>query len=374
MSFISFARIAAVFAKELIQMRRDRFTFAIMIGVPVIQIVMFGFAVNFDPRHLPAAINVRDARVKAQEVVSVIEKTGYFHVVRTVGNAAEGRKLIDNGTVVFLVTVPEHFMNDLEDGNKPHIIVDADASDPVTAANAAAAISLVPGKMFADSGQYAGMAETPPFDVVVHRLFNPDSLTAFSIVPGLIGVILTQTMVLITALAVMREVERGTMENLLAMPIHPLEIMIGKMLPYIAIGYAQVVLVLLAANAIFHVPVLGSYASLMAAVAAFILANLGVGFVIAALSANALQAMQASFFFFLPSVMLTGFMFPFRGMPLWAQWLGETLPNTHFTRIARGIMLKGNDWPDIANDVWALIAFLFVSIAIAMLSYRRTLD
>ncbi len=374
MSFISLTRIGAIFVKELIQMRRDRFTFAIMVGVPVIQIVMFGYAVDFDPRHLPTAINVRDAGVKPREVIETIEKTGYFHVVRTVADTKAGRKLLDQGAVVFVVTVPEHFMDDLEGGAKPHIIVDADASDPVTAANAVAAISAVPNAMFSDTGVYGGQGSTPPFDVVVNRLFNPDSLTAFSIVPGLIGVILTQTMVLITALAVMREVERGTMENLLAMPIKPLEIMIGKMLPYVAIGYLQVILVLIAANVLFAVPVLGSYLGLMAAVAAFILANLGVGFVISALSANALQAMQASFFFFLPSVMLTGFMFPFRGMPRWAQWLGEMLPNTHFTRIARGIMLKGNDWADIASDVWALIAFLIASVAIAMLSYRRTLD
>jgi ABC-2 type transport system permease protein len=374
MKFISLARVGAVFWKELIQMRRDRFTFAIMVGVPVIQIVMFGYAVNFDPRHLPTAIIVRDGRVKPQEVINVLEKTGYFKVVRQVADTAQGRKLIEEGTAVFAVTVPEHFMDDLEDGLTPHIIVDADASDPVTAANAAAAISLVPERLFSQSGPYAGMGTTAPFDVVVHKMFNPDSLTSFSIVPGLIGVILTQTMVLITALAVMREVERGTMENLMAMPLRPLEIMIGKMLPYVAIGYAQVILVLLAAHYLFQVPILGSYLSLIAAVAAFILANLGVGFVIAALSANALQAMQASFFFFLPSVMLTGFMFPFRGMPAWAQWLGETLPNTHFTRIVRGLMLKGNDWSDIANDVWALIAFLGASVAIAMLSYRRTLD
>jgi len=232
----------------------------------------------------------------------------------------------------------------------------------------------VPDKMFAGGGSYAAMGTTAPFDVVVHNLFNPDSLTAFSIVPGLIGVILTQTMVLITALAVMREVERGTMENLMAMPVAPLEIMVGKMLPYVAIGYAQVLLVLVAANYLFHVPILGSYVALIAAVATFILANLGVGFVISALSANALQAMQASFFFFLPSVMLTGFMFPFRGMPWWAQWLGEMLPNTHFTRIVRGIMLKGNDWAQIAPDAWALVAFVAASIAVAMLSYRRTLD
>ncbi|MEQ1865418.1 MAG: ABC transporter permease [Micropepsaceae bacterium] len=374
---ISFARIYAVFLKELIQMRRDRLTFGMIIGIPVVQLVLFGFAINSDPKHLPTAINVNDRSVYSRSLVRALENTGYFRVEHILNGEREGDALLASGRVAFVVTVPPDFSRNLARGERPKILIEADASDPSAAANAVAAVAQLPTTVFNHdmTGALSALrASPPPFEVVVHRRYNPEGLSAYNVVPGLIGVILTMTMVLITALAVTREVERGTMENLLAMPLQPFEVMAGKILPYIFVGYIQVTVVLLAALFLFGVPMLGSFFDLSVALALFIAANLAIGFTISTVAANQLQAMQMTFFFFLPSILLSGFMFPFRGMPDWAQWIGEVLPNTHFMRIVRGIMLKGNHLGDMVNDLWPLLAFLLAAMGLALLRYRRTLD
>ncbi len=374
---ISLARIMAVFLKELIQMRRDRLTFGMIIGIPVIQLVLFGFAINSDPKHLPAALNVQDQSVYARTLVRALENSGYFRFEYVISSEAQADELLASGRVAFVISIPPEFSRELARGERPQVLIEADASDPSAAANAIAAVSQLPATVFNRelSGALAPLRGTPPpFEVVVHRRYNPEGLSAYNVVPGLIGVILTMTMVLITALAVTREVERGTMENLLAMPLQPFEVMAGKILPYIVVGYIQVTVVLVAAQLLFGVPMFGSYFDLSIALAAFIAANLAVGFTISTVAANQLQAMQMTFFFFLPSILLSGFMFPFRGMPEWAQWIGEILPNTHFMRIVRGIMLKGTGLGDLVNDLWPLAAFLLVAMAIALLRYRRTLD
>lgn len=374
---ISLARIVAVFLKELIQMRRDRLTFGMIIGIPVLQLVLFGFAINSDPKHLPAALNVQDPSLYSRSLVAALENTGYFRIELLVKSEAEGEELLASGKVAFLVTVPPQFSRELARGDRPQILLEADASDPAAAANAVAAVAQLPATVFNRdlSGSLSALKATPPpFEVIVHRRYNPEGISSYNVVPGLIGVILTMTMVLITALAVTREVERGTMENLLAMPLQPFEVMAGKILPYIFVGYIQVTVVLLAARLLFGVPMLGSYFDLSIALAAFIAANLAIGFTISTVAANQLQAMQMTFFFFLPSILLSGFMFPFRGMPSWAQYIGEVLPNTHFMRIVRGVMLKGSSLSDLLNDVWPLIAFLAVAMGLALLRYRRTLD
>ena len=374
---ISFARIYAVFLKELIQMRRDRLTFGMIIGIPVIQLVLFGFAINSDPKHLPTAINVNDRSVYSRSLVRALENTGYFRVEHVLSGERAGDALLASGRVAFVVTVPPDFSRNLARGERPKILIEADASDPSAAANAVAAVAQLPSTVFNHDmmGALSALRATPPpFEVVVHRRYNPEGLSAYNVVPGLIGVILTMTMVLITALAVTREVERGTMENLLAMPLQPFEVMAGKILPYIFVGYIQVTVVLLAALFLFGVPMLGSYLDLSIALALFIAANLAIGFTISTVAANQLQAMQMTFFFFLPSILLSGFMFPFRGMPDWAQWIGEILPNTHFMRIVRGVMLKGNHLGDMVNDLWPLLAFLLAAMGLALLRYRRTLD
>jgi ABC-2 type transport system permease protein len=373
----SFARIMAVFLKELIQMRRDRLTFGMIIGIPVIQLVLFGFAINSDPKHLPTALNVQDASIYSRTLVRALENTGYFRVEHIISGERAGEELLSSGRVAFVVTVPPAFARDLARGDKPSILVEADASDPSAAANAVSAVSQLPATVFNNdlTGALAPLRATAaPFEVVVHRRYNPEGISSFNVVPGLIGVILTMTMVLITALAVTREIERGTMENLLAMPLLPFEVMIGKILPYIFVGYIQVLVVIIAALFLFGVPMLGSYFDLSIALALFIAANLAIGFTISTVAANQLQAMQMTFFFFLPSILLSGFMFPFRGMPEWAQWIGEILPNTHFMRIVRGVMLKGNHLPDMVNDLWPLLAFMLAAMGLALLRYRRTLD
>jgi ABC-2 type transport system permease protein len=374
---VSFSRIGAVFLKELIQMRRDRLTFGMIIGIPIVQLVLFGYAINSDPKHLPTAVNIQDPSVYSRTLVRALENSGYFQVTNVIKGEREGAALLASGSVAFVVTVPPEFSRELARGERPQILIEADASDPAAAANAVSAVAQLPSTVFNRelTGALSALRPTPPpFEVVVHRRYNPEGISSYNVVPGLIGVILTMTMVLITALAVTREVERGTMENLLAMPLQPFEVMAGKILPYIFMGYIQVTVVLVAARVLFGVPMLGSYVDLSIALALFIAANLSIGFTISTVAANQLQAMQMTFFFFLPSILLSGFMFPFRGMPEWAQWVGSVLPNTHFMRIVRGVMLKGSHLGDMMADIWPLVAFMLVAMAIALLRYRRTLD
>ena len=374
---VSLSRIGAVFLKELIQMRRDRLTFGMIIGIPIVQLVLFGYAINSDPKHLPTAVNIQDPSVYSRTLVRALENSGYFQVTNVIKGEREGAALLASGSVAFVVTVPPEFSRELARGERPQILIEADASDPAAAANAVSAVPQLPSTVFKPelTGALSALRPTqPPFEIVVHRRYNPEGISSYNVVPGLIGVILTMTMVLITALAVTREVERGTMENLLAMPLQPFEVMAGKILPYIFMGYIQVSVVLVAARVLFGVPMLGSYVDLSIALALFIAANLSIGFTISTVAANQLQAMQMTFFFFLPSILLSGFMFPFRGMPEWAQWVGSVLPNTHFMRIVRGVMLKGSHLGDMMADIWPLIAFMLVAMAIALLRYRRTLD
>ena len=269
-----------------------------------------------------------------------------------------------------------NFTRDLVRGDTPELLIEADASDPVASANALAAINSLGVSALRDDlvGPLANRASAPPFTTIVHRLYNPEGITQYNIVPGLIGVILTMTMVMVTAMAMTREAERGTLENLLAMPSHPFEVMLGKIIPYILVGYIQVFLVLIGAYFIFNVPMLGSFVLLIAAVGVFIAANLALGFTFSTIAKTQLQAMQMTVFFLLPSILLSGFMFPFHGMPEWAQWLGEALPNTHFLRVVRGILLKGNGVEEILPHIWPLFVFLLVIGTLAMVRYRRTLD
>ena len=374
---VSLQRIYAVVLKELIQMRRDRLTFGMILGIPVVQLMLFGYAINSDPKHLPTALNVQDQSLYSRTLISALQNSDYFRIEHVVNGEKAGHDLLASGEVAFVVTVPADFSRALARGERPQILIEADASDPSAAANAVAAVSQLPATVFNRelSGALAPLRPTPPpFEVVVHRRYNPEGISAYNVVPGLIGVILTMMMVLITALAVTREFERGTMENLLAMPLQPFEVMAGKILPNILVGYIQASVIFIAARLLFGVPMLGSYFDLSVVIAAFIAANLAIGFTISTVASNQLQAMQMTVFFFLPSILLSGFMFPFRGMPEWAQWIGEVLPNTHFMRIVRGVMLKGSALDDMLGDLWALLAFMVAAMAIALLRYRRTLD
>lgn len=364
-------------AKEFIQMRRDRLTFAMMVGIPVMQLLLFGFAINSDPKHLPAAILAVDRSVFARDLVQALENSGYFQVVAQARDAKDMEAMLARGEVQFGITIPDGFSRQLMRGERPVLLVEADATDPAATGNAIAALNVLAGTALNPdlTGPLASLRATPsPFELRLHRRYNPDGLSQYNIVPGLMGVILSMTGVMMTALAVTRERERGTMETLLAMPLRPSEVMVGKIVPYIMVGYIQIALVLTAARVLFHVPMLGSLILLALAASLFIASNLAVGFTFSTVAQNQLQAMQMSFFYFLPSLLLSGFMFPFRGMPIWAQRLGEVLPLTHFLRVVRGILLKGNGPAEIVPELWPIALFLVVVLGIALKRYRITLD
>ncbi len=377
MNLFSWARFVAVLAKEFVQMRRDRLTFAMIVGIPILQLILFGFAINADPKALPTAVLAADNSVFSRSFIRAMENSGYFRVNHVVASPAEGERMLQLGDVQFFVTVPEDFSRRLLRGERPALLVEADATDPAATGNAIAALAALNQTALNHDlkGPLATLVQgAAPFEVRVQRRYNPEGITQYNIVPGLVGTILTMTMVIMTSLAMTRERERGTMENLLATPVRPIEVMTGKIVPYIIVGYIQVTIILAAAKLLFTVPMVGSLTLLSVALIVFIAANLAVGFTFSTLARNQLQAMQMAFFFFLPSILLSGFMFPFRGMPQWAQWLGEVLPLTHFLRILRGVLLKGNETAEILPNLWPIGAFLLVAGAVALARYRETLD
>ena len=370
-------RLWAMVLKEFIQMKRDRVTFGMMVGIPLMQLMLFGFAINSDPKHLPAVIRAADQGPFARTFVSALKNSDYFKFIDNVDSEAEAQSLLQHGTVQFVINIPADFSRRLLRGERPVILVEADASDPAASGPAIAAVRAIADTVLNRdlTGPLARLRDkSGPVEFRIHAHYNPENITQYNIVPGLMGVVLTMTMVIITALAITRERERGTMENLLATPVRPFEVMVGKIIPYIVVGYIQITLILIAARFIFGVPMVGSLLLLYAVAFLFIAANLAVGITFSTLAKNQLQAVQMAFFFFLPSVLLTGFMFPFRGMPEWAQWIGSALPNTHFLRIARGILLKGNGLGEIAPELWPLGLFLVVAMAVGVKRYRQTLD
>jgi ABC-2 type transport system permease protein len=373
----SWRRFGAVLIKEFIQMRRDRLTFGMMIGVPLMQLILFGYAINTDPKHLPTAMLVADQGVFARSVVRALENSGYYEIVHQAASEAEADGLLARGDVQFVISIPEDFERDLLRGQRPVVLVEADATDPVATGNALAVLARLNRTALVHDlkGPLASLAgDEQAFELRVHRRYNPEGATEYNIVPGLIGTILTMTMVMMTAIAVTRERERGTMENLLSMPVRPIEVMLGKIVPFIVVGYVQVAVILLAGKVLFGVPILGSLWLLSLALVLFIAANLAVGFTFSTMAENQLQAMQMTFFFFLPSLLLSGFLFPFRGMPDWAQVLGSMFPLTHFLRIVRGILLKGSGWSEIAPEIWPIVLFMLIAGVLALNRYRETLD
>jgi len=370
-------RLWAMILKEFIQMRRDRLTFAMMVGIPLIQLILFGFAINSDPRHLPMAVLDADRGPFGRALVATMQASRYFTLIRLVETEAEVDALLAEGRVQFVVTIPVDFSRRVARGERPALLVEADATDPAATSGALGALETLARTAFDRdlTGALALQKPTPPpFELRIHRRYNPEADTQYNVVPGLMGVVLTMTLVIMTALAVTRERECGTMENLLVMPLRPIEVMLGKIAPYVVVGYIQVAVIVITARLVFAVPIVGSLWLLTLTSVVFIAANLAIGFTFSTVAKNQTQAMQLSFFFFLPSILLSGFMFPFRGMPVWAQYLGEILPLTHFLRVVRGIMLKGNGPSEIAAEVAALGVILLVVSVIAVRRYRQTLD
>ena len=377
---LSVARILAVLIKEFIQLTRDRLTYAMILVLPIVQLMLFGYAINNDPRHLPTAILVQDQGPMARSTVSALVNSGYFEIVRTAASPAELDEALARGEVQFALTIPADFTRKVVRGEGAKVLVEADASDPAATGGAIAALGSLPRTALthdlvgaAAQGRQAG-ASADPFEVVIHRRYNPEAITAYNIVPGLLGVILSMTLVMMTSLGVTREYERGTMEPLLATPARPIEVMIGKLAPYVVVGLAQTAIILVLAKVLFAVPMAGGWGALTLGVLLFIIGSLALGFLISTLARTQLQAMQMSFFYIMPSILLSGFMFPFRGMPTWAQALGGLIPVTHFLRVVRGALLKGLDiaqlWPSLA----ALALFVIAISALAMARYRTTLD
>ncbi|WP_421995068.1 ABC transporter permease [Roseococcus sp.] len=374
---VSLARMGAMILKEFIQMKRDRLTFAMMVGIPIIQLMLFGYAINADPRQLPTAVLGYENGPASRAIVAALQNSTYFRITVLARDVAEVDRLLDRGQVQFAVEIPTTFDRDFLRGERPALLIMADATDPAATGPSVGALQLIVDNALAPllTGTLSGLAPgASAAEVRVHRRYNPEGLTQYNIVPGLMGTILTMTMIIMTALAMTRERERGTMENLLAMPVRPIEVMVGKLTPFIAVGMVQVGVILTAARLLFHVPMMGNPAVLGAGLLVFIIANLAVGFLFSTVAKNQLQAMQMSFFFFLPSILMSGFMFPFRGMPGWAQVIGEALPLTHFLRVVRGVMLKGIGIADAWTDIWPMLAFLLAVSVLAMLRYRQTLD
>ncbi len=373
----SFSRWWAMVLKEFLQLKRDRLTFGMVIGIPLVQLALFGYAINTDPKHMPTAIIAADRSEFTRSFIAALERSEYFRIIGELPDERAGRRALARGEAMFVLNIPAGFTRDLLRGDRPALLVEADATDPVATGTALGSVEQIARSVVRkDAGgalSYLAAGEAP-FGVHVHRLYNPEANSRNNIVPGLMGVILTLMMVLMTGLAMTRERERGTMENMLAMPVRPFEVMAGKVVPYIAIGLVQITLILLVAVFVFRVPFMGNLVSLYLAALLFVAANLTVGIMLSSLAKNQLQAMQMTVFYFLPNLLLSGFMFPFQGMPGWAQCIGNVLPLTHFNRLVRGLFLKGSEWWDLWPSIWPLMVFTAVVMAIAVKFYRKTLD
>lgn len=370
-------RVFAVLVKEFTQLTRDRLTYAMILAVPVVQLLLFGYAINDDPHHLPTAVFVQDDGRFSRSILSTLRESGYFDLKDSVRSPAELDRLIRDGKVQFAVTIPADFTRRVVRRDNPQILVEADASDPAATGSALAALASLPDQAL--SHDLIGAIATPPgqtspFQVIVHRRYNPESITAYNVVPGLLGIILSLTLVLMTALAVTRERERGTMESLLATPVRPIEVMVGKLAPYVLVGVIQAALILVLARALFDVPMVGGWIPFAIGLLLFVVASLSLGFLISTVARTQLQAMQMSFFYIMPSLLLSGFVFPFAGMPRWAQVLGTVIPVTHFLRIVRGSLLRGEGLAGSLPSLGALATFVVVISSIAIARYNTRLD
>jgi ABC-2 type transport system permease protein len=363
----------AMLVKEFIQLKRDRVSFAMIIMIPLVQLMLFGYAINTNPRNLPTAVLMQESTDLSRSILAALANTKYFRVTQLPHSEAEVDELLASGTVLFAIEIPAKFERSVRRGDKPAMLVIADATDPVASGTALGALNMVLQTALSHD-RAVPASPTMPFEIRTHARYNPAAVTALNIVPGLVGTILTLTMLIFTALSVTREIERGTMENLLSMPITPVEIMLGKIIPYVLVGFVQAALIIGIGVTLFGVPIVGSLAVLAALSTLFIATNLSIGYTFSTVAQNQLQAMQMSMMFFLPNILLSGFIFPFAGMPIWAQWIGETLPLTHYIRIVRSIMLKGSNLSDLHYDAIAMFVLMLLAMTIAVTRFRRTLD
>lgn len=376
-SFFSFRRMRAVMSKEFVQLLRDRTTFSMMVMIPLVQLFLFGYAINTDPKHLPTAVLTQDHGIFARSFMAALHNSEYFDITHEPASEEEANALIQKGHVQFVINIPANFERDIIRGDRPALLIEADATDPVATSGALmAAAGILSSALAHDlTGPLAALQSTPEaVELRLQKRYNPEGFTRYNIIPGLVAVILMMTGIMMTAQAITRERERGTMETLLAMPCTPLEVMTGKILPYVIIGYIQAFIIIVVSQGLFDVPVQGSLWLMSLALLAYIACNLATGFTLSASAQNQTQAVQMSMMITLPSIMLSGFLFPFYGMPLWAQWIGSLMPTTYFIRIARGLLLKDNSFAEIWPHFWPLLLFVAVTILIAMKRYKKTLD
>ncbi|HTM46761.1 MAG TPA: ABC transporter permease [Polyangiaceae bacterium] len=368
----------AIARKELLQLKRDRATLAMMVVLPVMQLLLFGYAINTDVRHIPTVVYDQDQSAGSRDLWRSMEATRFYDVVGQVRSYQEVERAIRSGMARVALVVPPRFSSDLKRGRTAHAQLVVDGSDPQVVASATnTAASLVAARsselVLTRLSKVSGAKPQPAIELEPNTWYNPDLRTAIYVVPGLIGVILTMTMVMLTSMAIARERERGTLEQLIVSPVKNIELMIGKILPYVIIGYVQMTLVLFVGRAIFGVPLVGSLPLLYCLVFVFISANLALGLVFSTLAKTQQQAMQMSFFFLLPNILLSGFMFPFEGMPKPAQWIAQGLPLTHFLRVVRGITLKGAGFEDVVGEVIWMGGILTVLVTLATLRFSKKL-
>lgn len=373
----SLQRLKTMVRKEFIQMIRDKGTFSMIIGLPLVQLVLFGYAINSNPKQLPTVLVNGEHTYLTRSFQAALQNTDYFKIIDNDVSQETGERLLATNKAQFVVTIPPGFTHDFVRGERPQLLITADATDPMAIANALSASNVLQFNLFkVELGHGLAYLSTspPPYQLVVHAKYNPEGITQYQTVPGLIGVVLTMTMTMVTTIAITREHERGTMEGLLSTPVRPIEVMLGKVLPYVITGYLQQLFIILLAIMLFHIPIRGNFILLLIVTLPFILANLMVGIMVSTFAKNQLQATQMTMFYLLPSILLSGFVFPFYGMPYWAQWIGRCLPLTHFVVIIRGIMIKGNGADIIVHQVWPILLFVLVTLTIGLKRYRETLD
>ena len=404
MTGLSPRRLYSLLRKEWVQVRRDPMTLRLIIALPIMQLFLFGYAINTNPHNLPTGLLISEPTKYERTIVTALENTGYYDIKRY-ASEEESEQALARGEALFVVNVPPNFDRSVDRGEQPSILIDADATDPSAIGNATAALGAVANVLNRDLPPIRqARPTTTPFQFVVHARYNPEQLTVLNVVPGLICVVLTMSTMLMTTLSITRERERGTMENLMAMPVRPIEIMLAKVVPFIGIGYLQAITILISmpvrpieimlakvvpfigigylqaitilivSSLVFHLPIRGSVPLLLLSLGLFIAGNLAIGLTFSTISSNQMQAQQLAQFSLLPSLILSGFIFPFRGMPLWAQWLGELLPTTHAIRIVRSVLLKGNGMAAIAPELWPIAVFTLLVMGVAVWFYRETLD
>jgi ABC-2 type transport system permease protein len=370
-------RLRSIFWKEFIQMRRDRATLGMMLGIPVIQLMLFGYAVNMDVRHLPATVLDYSHTQESRSLIQRFEATGNFRLTRATDSYEEALRLVDRGSARAAIVIPADFARRMKRGGPAQVQVLVDASDPTVSQNAIAAAQLVGQSVNLEivSSLAGPLARTvPPLDVRVRPLYNPALKTAIFIVPGIIGVLLSNMLIIITAMAIVREREAGTLEQLIVTPLSRTEIMLGKIAPYVVVGYVQMTAVLVLGSILFQVPIRGSLLTIYLIAFLFIVASLGLGLFVSTLARTGAQAIQSSFFFLLPNIMLSGFMFPREGMPAFAQALGWAIPLTYFLQILRGVILKGVGIAELWPQALALVGFAVLFFTFAVQRFHKTLD